>query len=225
MEAQGHNFVAGRFAETYPGLIRRRRGHELGRYGWEHGGLEQDEDFRSASYDRQREWIRLATEAVERASGVRPKVFRAPSLWISETILHTARSSRWLGVPGSHQYGHPPCIRLVDYEVDDPTGFPAVLAVGVLLPSYEFVHAHRQSFPRNRSTWNREAMRPENFSLLDAFVEHMLLRGHSSTLLASSFRRRLIHGVARPRVDMRLGVPEPTSVCAGKGPMGLTKAG
>ena len=59
-------FVAGRFAETYPELIRdcRRRGHELGTHGWEHGGLEKDEDFRSASYEQQRQWIRLATDAV-----------------------------------------------------------------------------------------------------------------------------------------------------------------
>ncbi|HZH49628.1 MAG TPA: hypothetical protein VFD86_07640, partial [Nitrospira sp.] len=68
-------------------------------------------------------------------------------------------------------------------------------------------------------------MRPENFSLLDAFVEHMLLRGHSSTLFASSFRRRLIHGVTRPRVDTRLGVPEATSVCAEKGMTKLTNVG
>jgi len=49
-------FVAGRFAEAYPDLIRdcRRRRHELGTHGWEHGGLEKDEDFRSASYDQQR---------------------------------------------------------------------------------------------------------------------------------------------------------------------------
>ena len=82
-------FVAGRFAETYVDLIRecRRRGHELGTHGWEHGSLEHDEDFRSASYDQQRAWIRLATEAVEKASGVRPVVFRAPSLWVSETTL------------------------------------------------------------------------------------------------------------------------------------------
>ena len=53
-------FVAGRFAETYADLISdcRRRGHELGTHGWEHGSLEKDEDFRSASYDQQREWIR-----------------------------------------------------------------------------------------------------------------------------------------------------------------------
>ena len=60
-------FVAGRFAETYPDLIGdcRRRGHELGTHGWEHGSLENDEDFRSASYDQQREWIQLASNAVE----------------------------------------------------------------------------------------------------------------------------------------------------------------
>ena len=82
-------FVAGRFAETYPDLIKDcvRHGHELGTHGWEHGSLENDEDFRSATYDQQRGWIRRATDAVERASGVRPVVFRAPSLWISETTL------------------------------------------------------------------------------------------------------------------------------------------
>lgn len=82
-------FVAGRFAEAYPDLIKdcRRRGHELGTHGWEHGSLEEDEDFRSATYDQQREWIRRATEAVEKAAGVRPVAFRAPSLWVSETTL------------------------------------------------------------------------------------------------------------------------------------------
>jgi hypothetical protein len=82
-------FVAGRFAEAYPDLIKDcvRQGHELGTHGWEHGSLEDDEDFRSATYDQQRGWIRRATDAVEQASGVRPIVFRAPSLWISETTL------------------------------------------------------------------------------------------------------------------------------------------
>ena len=38
---------------------------------------------------------------------------------------------------------------------------------------HEFVHAHRQSFPRNMSKWNMQGMTPENFSVLDRFVEHM----------------------------------------------------
>ena len=82
-------FFAGRFAETYPDLVREclQRGHQLGTHGWAHGGLEEDEDFRVASYEQQRLWIRRATDAVEKAAGVRPVVFRAPNLWISETTL------------------------------------------------------------------------------------------------------------------------------------------
>ncbi len=82
-------FFAGRFAEVYPELVREclHRGHQLGTHGWAHGGLEEDEDFRIASYEQQRQWIRRATDAVEKASGVRPVVFRAPNLWIGETTL------------------------------------------------------------------------------------------------------------------------------------------
>ena len=85
----GTVFFAGRFAETYPDLVRacHQRGHQLGTHGWAHGGLEHDEDFRTAGYEQQREWIRRATTAVERAAGVRPVVFRAPNLWIGETTL------------------------------------------------------------------------------------------------------------------------------------------
>ncbi len=86
---KGTIFFAGRFAEAYPDLVREchRRGHELGTHGWAHGGLEEDEDFRIASYEQQREWIRLATDAVETASGIRPIIFRAPNLHIGETTF------------------------------------------------------------------------------------------------------------------------------------------
>jgi hypothetical protein len=56
---------------------------------------------------------------------------------------------------------------------------------------HEFVHAHRQSFPRNMSKWNMRGMGPENFFLLDAFVGHMTRRGYSSTLFADSFGEAL----------------------------------
>jgi peptidoglycan-N-acetylglucosamine deacetylase len=86
---KGTIFFAGRFAEAYPHLVRdcHDRGHQLGTHGWAHGGLEDDEDFRTASYAQQREWIRRATEAVEQAAGIRPVVFRAPNLSIGETTL------------------------------------------------------------------------------------------------------------------------------------------
>jgi hypothetical protein len=51
---------------------------------------------------------------------------------------------------------------------------------------HEFVHANRQSFPRNMSKWNMQGMTPENFSVLDRFVEHMLLEDYSPTLFANS---------------------------------------
>ena len=85
----GTVFFTGRFAQAYPDLVRRchERGHQLGTHGWAHGGLEDDEDFRTAGYEQQRDWIRRATEAVEQAAGIRPVIFRAPNLWISETTL------------------------------------------------------------------------------------------------------------------------------------------
>lgn len=88
-QIKGTIFFAGRFAESYPDLVREchRRGHQLGTHGWAHGGLEHDEDFRLAGYEQQREWISRATDAVEQASGIRPVIFRAPNLRIGEATL------------------------------------------------------------------------------------------------------------------------------------------
>ena len=233
-------FVAGRFAETYADLIKdcRRRGHELGTHGWEHGGLEEDEDFRSAGYDQQREWIRLATEAVEKASGVRPAVFRAPSLWIGETTLRALEdegyrydssvparrfdcgfgrvhylkyfrapsepyrpSSDRLSLPGySSIIEMPPSAFLLPINMATlrVLGLPVMKwmvrrisrrtsRLVFYCHPHEFVLAHQQAFPRNMSKWNMKGMTPENFSILDRFVEHMLTEGYSPTLFSHSF--------------------------------------
>jgi hypothetical protein len=68
----------------------------LGTHGWAHGGLEEDEDFRTASYEQQRTWIRRATRAVVEAAGVRPVIFRAPNLWIGETTLRVLEEEGYL---------------------------------------------------------------------------------------------------------------------------------
>ncbi|MEO5954391.1 MAG: polysaccharide deacetylase family protein [Nitrospiraceae bacterium] len=252
-------FVAGRFAEAYPDLVRecRRRGHELGTHGWEHGGLEQDEDFRSASYDQQRAWIRLATEAVEKAAGVRPVVFRAPSLWIGETTLRALEEEGYRydsSVParrfdcgfGRVHYlkyfraptepyrlssshlrlpGHSSIIEMAPSAFLFPINMATLRVLGLPMMKwmlrgisrrasrlvfychpYEFVQAHRQSFPRNMSKWNMKGMTPENLSLLDRFVEHVMLQGYAPTLFAGSFgasqdTRPLTRGTTRLRSE------------------------
>ena len=230
-------FVAGRFAEAYPGLIRdcRQRGHELGTHGWEHGGLEQDEDFRSATYAQQRQWIRRATEAVENASGVRPVVFRAPSLWISETTLRALEDEgyrydssipawrfdcgfgrvhylKYFRAPrnpyrlSSHHLrtpGHSSIMEIAPSAFLFPINLATLRTLGLPVMTWmvrqiarrssrvvfychphEFVMSQQQCFPRNMSRWNMKGMRPENFSLLDTFVEHMMRQEYSATLFA-----------------------------------------
>jgi len=80
-------FVSGLFAITFSNLIRdgAQRGFTLGAHGWGHPTL--PEDFGTAPRQRQYEWIKQTTEAIERASGVRPRCFRAPDLSISTDTL------------------------------------------------------------------------------------------------------------------------------------------
>jgi len=232
-------FFAGRFAESYPDLVHEcwRRGHELGTHGWEHGGLEEDEDCRSASYGQQREWIRLATEAVEKASGVRPVVFRAPNLWIRETTLraledegyrydssvpawrfdcgfgrvHYLKYFRAPSAPyrlsSSHLrvQGNSSIVEMAPSAFLFPANMTMLRVLGLPVAKWmvrrisrrskqlvfychphEFVHAHRQSFPRNMSKWNMHGMRPENLLLLDAFVQHLVELGYSPALFSDA---------------------------------------
>ena len=81
-------FVAGKFVDAYSSLINEAAdaGHEIGAHGWAHT-LDMDENFRSTTYDAQREWLLRATESIERATGARPSIFRAPFLQVSNTMF------------------------------------------------------------------------------------------------------------------------------------------
>jgi peptidoglycan/xylan/chitin deacetylase (PgdA/CDA1 family) len=237
-------FFAGRFAEAYPDIVKEcsRRGHELGTHGWEHGGLEEDEDFRSASYGQQREWIRLATEAVEKASGVRPVVFRAPNLWISETTLRALEHEGYrydssvpawrfdcgfgrvhylkyfrapsqpyrlcssdLRLPGDSaiiEIAPSACLFPVNMATLRVLGLPMMKwiirqisrrskQIVFYCHPYEFVHSERQSFPRHMSKWNKHGMRPENFVVLAAFVEHMAKHANACAHFSDLSRQSL----------------------------------
>ncbi len=81
-------FVAGKFVEAYPSLISEASssGHEIGAHGWAHT-LDMDENFATTPYEKQREWLLRATESIEKTTGTRPSVFRAPFLKVSGTML------------------------------------------------------------------------------------------------------------------------------------------
>ena len=76
-------FILGRHADEWPELVRRvaDEGHVIGNHGWHHRKLH----VRPPGYVRRD--LTMGTESIDRASGVRPRLFRAPhgfrSPWVS----------------------------------------------------------------------------------------------------------------------------------------------
>jgi peptidoglycan/xylan/chitin deacetylase (PgdA/CDA1 family) len=81
-------FVLGRHAEQWPDLVRRaeREGHQLGNHGFFHRKLH----FKSPGYVRRD--LELGADAIEKACGVRPNLFRAPHGFRSPWVTPIARS-------------------------------------------------------------------------------------------------------------------------------------
>jgi peptidoglycan-N-acetylglucosamine deacetylase len=100
-------FVLGRHAERWPELVRRAAldGHQLGNHGYFHRKLHR----RSPSYVR--DDLTRGTEQILRASGVRPRHFRAPhgfrSPWVTPIAASLGqRTVGWsLGVWDSERPG------------------------------------------------------------------------------------------------------------------------
>lgn len=80
-------FVLGRHVDLWPELVCRivKEGHVLGNHGFHHRKLH----FRSPAYVRSD--LRLGTEAIERAAGARPGLFRAPHGFRSPWVTAIAR--------------------------------------------------------------------------------------------------------------------------------------
>ena len=81
-------FVLGRHAERWPDLVRRvaAEGHAIGNHGYYHRKLH----FKSPAYVRAD--LTLGTRAIDVASGVRPRFFRAPHGFRSPWVTSIARS-------------------------------------------------------------------------------------------------------------------------------------
>ena len=81
-------FILGRHADQWPALVDRvaKEGHAIGNHGYFHRKLH----FKSPSYVRND--LTLGTQAIERASGVRPRLFRAPHGFRSPWVTSIAKS-------------------------------------------------------------------------------------------------------------------------------------
>jgi peptidoglycan/xylan/chitin deacetylase (PgdA/CDA1 family) len=81
-------FVLGRHADRWPELVKRMsdEGHQLGNHGYWHRKLHR----RTPGYIR--DDLTRGADAIERASGVRPAVFRAPHGFRNPWVTPTARS-------------------------------------------------------------------------------------------------------------------------------------
>jgi peptidoglycan/xylan/chitin deacetylase (PgdA/CDA1 family) len=80
-------FVLGENAVLYPDAVRRAaaEGHEIGNHGYDHTVL----PLRSPGYIRSQ--ITRTGDAIERATGARPALFRAPHGWRNPWLGRTAR--------------------------------------------------------------------------------------------------------------------------------------
>lgn len=81
-------FVLGRHADRWPDIVARaaREGHTIGNHGWHHRKLH----VRGPGYVRRD--LTMGTESIERASGIRPRLFRAPHGFRSPWVTPIAAS-------------------------------------------------------------------------------------------------------------------------------------
>lgn len=83
-------FFTGKFALNYSDILIEsiQRGYEIGNHGWKHG-VDTFENFGiQTPYNKQKELLRKSTELIEKISGVRTKIFRAPRLSISKNTFY-----------------------------------------------------------------------------------------------------------------------------------------
>jgi peptidoglycan-N-acetylglucosamine deacetylase len=87
-------FMIGENVERFPEAAGRvaREGHEIGNHGYDHGVL----PLRSAAYIRAQ--IEKTGEAIERATGSRPALFRAPHGWRNPWLARAARGAGCVSV-------------------------------------------------------------------------------------------------------------------------------
>jgi len=78
-------FLTGKFAEEYPALSKKLANkYEIGCHGLSHGLCIKESFDSQTDYSEKYNCLKEATDLIEKNTGIRPKIFRAPCLKISE---------------------------------------------------------------------------------------------------------------------------------------------
>ncbi len=82
-------FFTGKFAQNYPEILSEcvLKKYQIGNHGWAHG-KDSNENFGSdVNIDIQRKLLYQSMEVIEKISGIRTNIFRAPRMKISDTTF------------------------------------------------------------------------------------------------------------------------------------------
>jgi peptidoglycan/xylan/chitin deacetylase (PgdA/CDA1 family) len=214
-------FVPGWCVENYPRAIELlvENGHEIAHHGYLH------EKPNVISEDEQLEALQRGVEAIVKATGKRPRGYRAPSYAFSDHTLHQLVSEGFLyessllgdDVPYVVQSGNGELIELpVDYSMDDWNQFMCFKELGYMLPvaspqrAMELFRAEFDAAYNNGGMWITVwhpfvSGRLARCEAMVGLIEYMLEKGDvwfaTAAEIAAHARTCIDDGSWVPRVD------------------------
>lgn len=214
-------FVPGWCIETYPKTVEQilRQGHEIGHHGYLHARPNKQ------TRDEERSSLQRGIEAIVKASGERPRGYRAPAYAFSENSLELLLeegfeydSSLFGGdVPYLINNGSRDLVELpTDMSLDDWTQYVCIGEFGYMLPiaaperAMEVFRAEFDAAWRHGGLWNAVwhpfvSGRPARCDAIETLIEHMIAKGDvwfaSMQEIASHVRQVTAQGRWTPRSD------------------------
>jgi peptidoglycan/xylan/chitin deacetylase (PgdA/CDA1 family) len=214
-------FVPGWCVENYPRAIERlvENGHEIAHHGYLH------EKPNVISQDEQLEVLQRGVEAIVKATGARPRGYRAPSYAFSDHTLHQLVSEGFLyessllgdDVPYVVRSGNGELIELpVDYSMDDWNQYMCFKELGYMLPvaspqrAMELFRAEFDAAYNNGGMWITVwhpfvSGRLARCEAMIGLIEYMLEKGDvwfaTTAEIAAHARACIDDGSWVPRVD------------------------
>lgn len=214
-------FVPGWCLETYPRTIEQilRNGHEIGHHGYLHARPNKQ------TRDEERSSLQRGIEAIVKASGKRPRGYRAPAYAFSQHSLELLLeegfdydSSLFGGdIPYLVSNGDGDLVELpTDMSLDDWTQYVCIGEFGYMLPiaaperAMEVFRAEFDAAWRHGGLWNAVwhpfvSGRPARCDAIESLIEYMVAKGDvwfaSMQDIAGHVRQVQAQGHWTPRTD------------------------